>query len=192
MGSNEITAPVKRFTLYYTTDQTWGQFNFGIAYLKKNGIGIDKFGIEVYYQKIKYSWVPTPSKPVLRSGWPQMIDDFKLATKLDPHFKLMISVDFPHGAIVVNNSSRVFWNGTDKMELTPCLLLTYCELLDTLLVLCTMRAISKKINYHIYSCISWFFLVVKREFSEAPQLIRASYFLPAEGKMFLAILDTQH
>jgi len=34
--------------------------------------------------------------------------------------------------------------------------------------------------------------VVKREFPEAPQLVRASYFLPAERKMFSAILDTQH
>ena len=48
--------------------------------------------------------------------------------------------------------------------------------------------------YHVpyilaYKSIFW---VVKREFPEAPRLIRASYFLPAEGKMFSAILDTQH
>jgi len=30
-----------------------GNSNFEIAYLKKNGIGIDKFGIEVCYKKIK-------------------------------------------------------------------------------------------------------------------------------------------
>ena len=34
------------------------------------------------------------------------------------------------------------------------------------------------------------FWVVKREFPEAPRLKHASYFLPAEGNMFLAILDT--
>ena len=28
-----------------TTDMGWGQFNSGIVYLKKNGIGIYKFGI---------------------------------------------------------------------------------------------------------------------------------------------------
>jgi len=32
----------------------------------------------------------------------------------------------------------------------------------------------------------------KREFSEAPQLIQVSYFLPAEGTMFWAILDTHY
>ena len=32
----------------------------------------------------------------------------------------------------------------------------------------------------------------KGEFSEVPQLIRAPYFLPAEGKMFWAILDAPH
>ena len=32
----------------------------------------------------------------------------------------------------------------------------------------------------------------KGEFSEAPRFIHASYFLPAEGTMFWAILDTQH
>jgi len=32
----------------------------------------------------------------------------------------------------------------------------------------------------------------KREFSEAPRLICASYFLPAEGRMLWAILDIQH
>ena len=40
-----------------------------------------------------------------------------------------------------------------------------------------------------YKSIFW---VGKREFSEATRLIHVSYFLPAEGKMFLAILDTQH
>jgi len=40
-----------------------------------------------------------------------------------------------------------------------------------------------------YKSIFW---VGKREFSEATRLIRVSYFLPAEGKMFSAILDTQH
>jgi len=40
--------------------------------------------------------------------------------------------------------------------------------------------------------LSLFFWVVKGEFPEASWLIRASYFLPAEGKMFSAILDTQH
>jgi hypothetical protein len=36
------------------------------------------------------------------------------------------------------------------------------------------------------------FRVGKRECPEAPQLICVSYFLPAEGNMFSAILDTQH
>jgi len=40
-----------------------------------------------------------------------------------------------------------------------------------------------------YKSIFW---VGKREFSEAPRFICASYFLPAEGKMFSAILDTQY
>jgi len=39
--------------------------------------------------------------------------------------------------------------------------------------------------------MNWIFLVVQGEFSEAYRLIHASYFLPAEGKMFSAILDTQ-
>ena len=41
----------------------------------------------------------------------------------------------------------------------------------------------------VYKSIFW---VVKREFPEVPRLIRRSYFLPAEGKEFSAILDTQH
>ena len=38
-----------------TSLQIWGQFKSGIDYLKKNGIGIEKFwvGIEVSYKKIK-------------------------------------------------------------------------------------------------------------------------------------------
>ena len=32
----------------------------------------------------------------------------------------------------------------------------------------------------------------KRQFSEAPRLMRMSYFLPAEGTMFWAILDTHY
>ena len=36
------------------------------------------------------------------------------------------------------------------------------------------------------------FWVGKREFPEAPRLICASCFPPAEGKMFSAILDTLH
>jgi len=47
------------------------------------------------------------------------------------------------------------------------------------------------ICYHKYSRLSHFF-GGKMEFSEVPQLIRASYFLPTEGNMFWAILDTQH
>ena len=39
----------------------------------------------------------------------------------------------------------------------------------------------------VYKSIFW---IVKREFPEAPWLICRSYFLPAEGKMFSAILDT--
>jgi len=33
-------------------EQTWGQFNSGIVYLKKKGIGINKFGIgiEIHYK----------------------------------------------------------------------------------------------------------------------------------------------
>jgi len=40
-----------------------------------------------------------------------------------------------------------------------------------------------------YKSIFW---VGKREFPEAPRVICASYFIPAEGKMFSAILGTQH
>jgi len=41
----------------------------------------------------------------------------------------------------------------------------------------------------MYTSVYW---VGKREFPEAPRLICVSYFLPVEGKMFSAILDTQH
>jgi len=46
--------------------------------------------------------------------------------------------------------------------------------------------------YRIYPHISQFFGVGKRELSGATRLICTLYFLPAEGKMFSAILDTQH
>ena len=45
---------------------------------------------------------------------------------------------------------------------------------------------------YMHMRISRFFWVVKREFPEVPRLIRVSYFLPAEGKMFSTILDTEH
>ena len=51
--------------------QTWGQFrnwNWNCLF-KRNGIEIDKFGIEVCYKK-NLLRVPTPSKQVLRSSWP--------------------------------------------------------------------------------------------------------------------------
>ena len=48
--------------------------------------------------------------------------------------------------------------------------------------------ISATVYILAYKSIFW---VVKGEFPETPLLIRRSYFLPAEGKMFSAILDTQ-
>jgi len=60
-----------------------GSIQFRNCFLKMELINFElKFATKIR--------VPTPSKPVLRSGWApyEVMDDFKLATMLDPRFKL--------------------------------------------------------------------------------------------------------
>ena len=63
--------------------------NMSFACLKKNGIGIDKFGIEVCYKK--NLTLSTYSKQASTEKWLApcgVMYDFKLATTLDPFFIL--------------------------------------------------------------------------------------------------------
>jgi len=60
--------------------------NSRIAYLK-NGIGIDKFEIDVSYQKKPTSSTYSKQASIEKQlGSYKVMDDFKLATTLDPCF----------------------------------------------------------------------------------------------------------
>jgi len=102
--------------------KTWSQFNSGIwiTYLKKNGIGIDKLGIEIFYktkthsgyllQAIQY-WEavgPIQGDGQLQTGY-NVRSTFQ--TGLVPEWRVPWcpqSADFPGGVIVTNNFSRVY------------------------------------------------------------------------------------
>ena len=107
--------------------------SFGIAYLKKNGIGINKFGIEVCYKKPYFEYLLQASQYweavslIWGDGWLQTGYNIRsmFQTGLVPDWWVLWclqSSDFPGGVIVANNSSRVYWIGIDKfyvkLELT--------------------------------------------------------------------------
>ena len=43
-------------TININIRQTWGHFNFGIDYLKRNAIGIEKIGIELELKDFIQNW----------------------------------------------------------------------------------------------------------------------------------------